>query len=101
MTSATASGCETYTAWLPTTSRIVAPARFAMARCASGGIILSAPATTYQLHLVAQHRSFTRAADALFITPSGLSVLIREFELKQLKSELMLRRGPKGDQLAP
>jgi len=30
--------------------------------------------------LVAQHRSFTRAADALFITPSGLSVLIRELE---------------------
>ena len=30
--------------------------------------------------LVAQHRSFTRAAEALFITPSGLSVLIRELE---------------------
>src|ERR1700732_4376223 len=30
--------------------------------------------------LVAQHRNFTRAAEALFITPSGLSVLIREFE---------------------
>ena len=30
--------------------------------------------------LVAQHRSFTRAADDLFITPSGLSVLIRELE---------------------
>lgn len=30
--------------------------------------------------LVAQHRNFTRAADALFITPSGLSVLIRELE---------------------
>jgi LysR family carnitine catabolism transcriptional activator len=30
--------------------------------------------------LVAQHRSFTRAADALFITPSGLSLLIRELE---------------------
>jgi LysR family transcriptional regulator, carnitine catabolism transcriptional activator len=30
--------------------------------------------------LVAQHRSFTRAAGALFITPSGLSVLIRELE---------------------
>jgi DNA-binding transcriptional LysR family regulator len=30
--------------------------------------------------LVAQHRSFTRAAGALFITPSGLSVLIREME---------------------
>jgi LysR family transcriptional regulator, carnitine catabolism transcriptional activator len=30
--------------------------------------------------LVAQHGSFTRAAEALFITPSGLSVLIRELE---------------------
>jgi LysR family carnitine catabolism transcriptional activator len=31
-------------------------------------------------HLVAQHCNFTRAAEALFITPSGLSVLIRELE---------------------
>lgn len=30
--------------------------------------------------LVAQHRSFTRAAEDLFITPSGLSLLIRELE---------------------
>jgi LysR family transcriptional regulator, carnitine catabolism transcriptional activator len=30
--------------------------------------------------LVAQHRSFTRAAERLFITPSGLSVLVRELE---------------------
>jgi LysR family transcriptional regulator, carnitine catabolism transcriptional activator len=30
--------------------------------------------------LVAQHRSFTRAAGVLFITPSGLSLLIRELE---------------------
>src|SRR5579863_9034905 len=30
--------------------------------------------------LVAQHRNFTRAAEALFITPSGLSVLIKELE---------------------
>lgn len=30
--------------------------------------------------LVAQHHSFARAAEALFITPSGLSVLIRELE---------------------
>jgi LysR family transcriptional regulator, carnitine catabolism transcriptional activator len=30
--------------------------------------------------LVAQHRSFSRAAAALFITPSGLSLLIRELE---------------------
>lgn len=31
-------------------------------------------------HLVAQNRNFARAAEALFITPSGLSVLIRELE---------------------
>ena len=31
-------------------------------------------------HLVARHRSFVRAAEELFITPSGLSVLIRELE---------------------
>jgi LysR family carnitine catabolism transcriptional activator len=30
--------------------------------------------------LVAQHHNFTRAAEALFITPSGLSVVIRELE---------------------
>jgi DNA-binding transcriptional LysR family regulator len=39
--------------------------------------------TTRQLRafrLVAQHRNFTRAAESLFITPSGLSVLIRELE---------------------
>lgn len=30
--------------------------------------------------LVAQHHSFSRAAGALFITPSGLSLLIRELE---------------------
>jgi DNA-binding transcriptional LysR family regulator len=30
--------------------------------------------------LVAQHQNFTRAAEALFITPSGLSVLVRELE---------------------
>jgi LysR family transcriptional regulator, carnitine catabolism transcriptional activator len=31
-------------------------------------------------HLVAQHLSFARAAEVLLITPSGLSVLIRELE---------------------
>lgn len=30
--------------------------------------------------LAAQHHNFTRAAEALFITPSGLSVLIRQLE---------------------
>lgn len=32
--------------------------------------------------LVAQHRSFSRASEALYITTSGLSVLIRELELQ-------------------
>jgi DNA-binding transcriptional LysR family regulator len=32
--------------------------------------------------LVAQHRSFSRAAEGLYITPSGLSVLIRELEIQ-------------------
>ena len=31
-------------------------------------------------HYVAEHRSFARAAERLLITPSGLSVLIRELE---------------------
>jgi DNA-binding transcriptional LysR family regulator len=31
-------------------------------------------------HLVARHQSFARAAEELLITPSGLSVLIRELE---------------------
>lgn len=30
--------------------------------------------------LVARHQNFTRAAEALFITPAGLSLLIRQFE---------------------
>jgi LysR family carnitine catabolism transcriptional activator len=41
-------------------------------------------------HLVAEHRNFTRAAEALFITPSGLSVLIRELE-RQLDFRLFDR----------
>jgi DNA-binding transcriptional LysR family regulator len=31
-------------------------------------------------HLVEEHRNFTRAAETLFLTPSGLSVLVRELE---------------------
>jgi DNA-binding transcriptional LysR family regulator len=31
-------------------------------------------------HLVAEHRNFTRAAETLLLTPSGLSVLVRELE---------------------
>jgi DNA-binding transcriptional LysR family regulator len=30
--------------------------------------------------LVAEHRNFTRAAEAMYLTPSGISVLIRELE---------------------
>jgi len=40
--------------------------------------------------LVAQHRSFSRAAGTLLITPSGLSVLIRELET-QLGAKLFER----------
>src|SRR2546426_12603581 len=39
-------------AWLPLTSTTVAPARLDMARCASGGIILSSVVSRYQLGLV-------------------------------------------------
>jgi len=39
-------------AWLPLTSTTVEPARLDMARCASGGIILSSVTTKYQLGLV-------------------------------------------------
>jgi len=40
--------------------------------------------------LVAQHRSFSRAAAALFITPAGLSILIRQLEA-QLGARLFER----------
>src|SRR5437899_8525588 len=49
MRAATACGCDTYTEWLPLTSATVEPARFDIARCASGGIILSSVDTRYQL----------------------------------------------------
>src|SRR5712692_845866 len=39
-------------AWLPLTSTTLEPALFDMARCASGGIILSSVTTRYQLGLV-------------------------------------------------
>lgn len=40
--------------------------------------------------LVAQHRNFTRAAELMFITPSGLSALVRELE-SELGSRLFNR----------
>ena len=41
-------------------------------------------------HFVAQHQSFARAAEKLFLTPSGVSVLIRELE-RQLEFRLFDR----------
>src|SRR5215831_20082708 len=52
MREATACGCDTYTAWLPLASTTVEPARLDIARCASGGIILSSVDTRYQLGFV-------------------------------------------------
>src|SRR5947207_11707408 len=59
MRCATSRGCDTYTAWLPLTSTTVEPARLDMARCASGGIILSSVETRYQLRLVFHAGSVT------------------------------------------
>ena len=50
--------------------------------------------------LVAEHHSFTRAASALFITPSGLSVMIKELE-GQLGFRLFDRTTRQVHQLAP
>src|SRR5258706_15232556 len=52
MIAATASGCDTYIAWLPAASTTVDPARWDITRCAAGGIILSSVAIKYQLGLV-------------------------------------------------
>src|SRR5215469_11431897 len=52
MSAATAWGCDTYTEWLPLTSTTVEPARLDIARCASGGIILSSVVSRYQLGFV-------------------------------------------------
>ena len=63
--------------------------------------------TTRQLRafqLVAQHRNFARAAEALYITPSGLSLLIRKLET-QVGFRLFDRTTrhvvltPRGDEL--
>src|SRR6478672_11336474 len=59
MRSATACGCDTYTAWLPLASTTGEPARLDMARCASGGIILSSVDTRYQLGFVFHAGSVT------------------------------------------
>src|ERR1700722_7770776 len=51
-------------AWLPFASTTVEPARFAIERCASGGIILSAVATRYQLGLTFQAGAVTLPSTA-------------------------------------
>src|ERR1041384_5310918 len=53
-------------AWLPLTSTIVEPARFDMARCATGGIIRSSVTTRYQL-------GFDFQAGSLITPPSASS----------------------------
>src|SRR5262249_37183475 len=69
MTDATACGCETYTEWLPVISVTCDPARFDIARCASGGIIRSLVATMYQLGLP-RHAGWV-IAPASASTPHG------------------------------
>src|SRR5882672_8240907 len=56
-------------AWLPRVSTTVEPARFDIARCASGGIILSSVATRYQLGFAFHDASVTSPARAS--TPQG------------------------------
>src|SRR5713226_2899314 len=51
-------------AWLPLTSTTVEPARLDMARCASGGIILSSVETRYQLGFVFHAGSVTAPLSA-------------------------------------
>src|SRR5215468_4260726 len=56
-------------AWLPRTSTTLEPALFDMARCASGGIILSSVTTRYQLGFVRQAGSVITPLSAS--TPHG------------------------------
>src|SRR6476661_6854360 len=56
-------------AWLPLASSTVEPARFDIARCASGGIILSSVDTRYQLGFVFHAGSLTAPSSAS--TPHG------------------------------
>src|SRR5260370_22305899 len=66
MMCATACGCDTYTAWLLLTSTTVAPARFDISRCASGGSILSSAVSRYQL-------GFAFHAASLMVPPSAFT----------------------------
>src|SRR4029453_1201107 len=54
MRDATALGCEKKIAWVPLAPTTMEPARLAIARGASGGILLSSVATKYQLGFVLQ-----------------------------------------------
>src|SRR5256886_2194300 len=56
-------------AWLPPTSTTVEPARFDMARCAAGGIILSSVTIKYQLGFVFHAGSVIAPPRA--VTPHG------------------------------
>src|SRR6185503_7307102 len=62
-------------AWLPRASVTAAPARFDIARCASGGIILSSVATRYQLGLAFHEAALTAPWRAS--TPQGTWELAR------------------------
>ena len=64
MTSATSSGLDAKTAWLPAISVTALPARFAMSRSRSGLIDLSCVATIDQLFFVFQAGSSALAAKA-------------------------------------
>src|SRR5258706_7479695 len=66
---ATACGCDTYTAWLLLTSTTVAPARFDISRCASGGSILSSVVSRYQVGFAFHAASLMVPASAS--TPHG------------------------------
>src|SRR5258707_2911355 len=66
MMRATACGCDTYTAWLLLTSTTVAPARFDISRCASGGSILSSVVSRYQV-------GFAFHAASLMVPPTAFT----------------------------
>jgi hypothetical protein len=71
------------------TSEIVEPARFDIARCASGGIILSSVETRYQLGFVLHAGSLTAPLSAS--SPHGTC----ESAMKAAASHIRRERGPK------
>ena len=62
-------------AWLPAASTTLDPARFAMNRCAGGGIILSSVATRYQLGLDF-HAGWLIVPPAPFVGVHGIEVRV-------------------------